>query len=223
MPDAPAPSGSLLTRKLGPAPVYVWGGGLLGVAYIYSKYQASKQAQQTQQTQQYPGAAQVNGVPAQYVIENNLPAYGSPSAPISPPVTAPPATTPPGTGTQPPAGSRFHGGSPPVYTPGQGPSVWPTQLPPGFGTTGPVLPTGISAPNPGIGLYGSTRPATQTYVVHPGDTLQSVAQRTGVPAETIWAYNTTPGNRPADDVNSLRQRGPNVIYPGESLLVPAPR
>jgi LysM repeat protein len=55
------------------------------------------------------------------------------------------------------------------------------------------------------------QPSTRTYIVRPGDTLSSIAQRFyGNPADWAWLYH----------VNDSVVRNPNLIYPGESLKVP---
>jgi LysM repeat protein len=57
----------------------------------------------------------------------------------------------------------------------------------------------------------SAKPANRTYIVQPGDTLSSIAQRFyGNPADWPWLYH----------VNESVVHNPNVIYVGEKLKVP---
>lgn len=194
MADTPVPSKNFLTSKLGPAPVYVWAGGALGAALLYSRLRGAKQQAAAQQPTS-TAANEPSGTVPQFIIENQLPAYGAPSAPISPPSAAPPAVVPPGSSTTPP----YAGGHPPV----------------GASGTSFVAPPGTS-PTPS----GPTQLPASWYKVVAGDSLGSIAARNGTTAEKIYQYNTTPGNRSAESIATIRQRGPNLIYAGESLLIP---
>lgn len=193
MPDAP--SGNFLTQKAGPLPVYAWAGGGLGVALLIAKFRAAKQDQAAAKQQQPATtlASQPEGTAPQFVIQNMYP--WAPSQPVQGPVTAPPVVTPPGTTTTPPVI-----GKPPV----QGPPVQ------GPAPTSPTTPPAA----------GVSKPAAQWYTVVHGDTLSSIAKRYGTTADKIWQYNTTPGNRNAEAIATLRSRGPNLIYAGTKFLIP---
>jgi LysM repeat protein len=60
-------------------------------------------------------------------------------------------------------------------------------------------------------LVKKARPANRTYIVRPGDTLSSIAQRFyGKPGDWPWLYH----------VNESVVHNPNMIYVGEKLKVP---
>lgn len=187
------PSGSFLTSKIGPLPVYAWAGAILGIALLYARFTSAK-ADKAAAAQQQPAStysSEPAGTVPQFIIQNELPPYiapggGAPSAPVTPPVTAPPIVTPPGTSATPPV------------------------------TTGPI-PTPVLNP---VHAPGAPAPAAQWYTVQHGDTLSSIAARYGTTADKIFQYNTTPGNRNATAIATIRQRGPNLIYAGESFLIP---
>ena len=60
-----------------------------------------------------------------------------------------------------------------------------------------------------------------TYTVVTGDNLTTIAKKYGTTAASLFAYNTTPGVRPAATIATLKQRGPNLIYAGEKILIPS--
>ncbi|NUP38964.1 MAG: LysM peptidoglycan-binding domain-containing protein [Streptomyces sp.] len=193
MADVQAGEHSLITSKWGPLPVWAWSLIGLALAWLYAKYRSGQQAKQAQQQQDSTGSgtdAQSQDVAPQFIIENNMPGVGAPTTP-SAPVTAP---TPPSTPT------------PPGKTPN----------PP---TTGkPKPPPKKKPPTP--------KEPTQYKVKH-GDTLSSIAARhknpkTGKPYtwQQLWEYNTTPGNRPASTIATLKKRGPNLLYANETILIP---
>lgn len=90
--------------------------------------------------------------------------------------------------------------------------VPPVVTPPG---TGPHPPTpGPHKPTP-------TTPKKPTaYKVKHGDTLSAIAKRNGTTWQALWEYNTTPGNRPASTIATLKKRGPNLLFAGETILIP---
>lgn len=59
-----------------------------------------------------------------------------------------------------------------------------------------------------------------SYTVQHGDTLSSIAKRYGLTWQALWAYNTTAGVRPAATIKTLQSRGPNLLYAGETILIP---
>jgi LysM repeat protein len=191
VPDAP--SASFLTQKAGPLPVYAWAGGILGVALLIARFRTAKQDTGTPQ----PSAASTyastpEGTVPQFLIQNMYP--WAPSAPVTSPVTAPPVITPPGTATVPPMS-----GGPAGTRPVPGPPI-----------TSPTTP-------PAAGAAGAS---PQWYTVQHNDTLSAIAARYGTTADKIWQYNTTPGNRNAEAIATLRSRGPNLIYAGTKFLIP---
>lgn len=202
MADVQQAQTSLLTSKWGPLPVWGWSLIGLAVAWIYAKWRASQQDKANQDTATPAdtgmGTDQTQAVAPQFVIENNLP---SESSPVTAPATPPVQSTPPGTSSHPPV----------VVPPGRGtpiPAPAPTGKPAG------VTATPIKAPTP-----VKKKPPIQ-YRVKPGDTLSSIAARYHTTWQKLWAFNTTPGNRPAATIATLKKRGPNLIEPNELILIP---
>lgn len=68
----------------------------------------------------------------------------------------------------------------------------------------------------------STPPKIVT--VHKGDTLTSLARRFGLTANQLYAYNTGSGaqgaNRKPSTIQTLKKRGPDLIYGGEKIYIP---
>jgi LysM repeat protein len=72
--------------------------------------------------------------------------------------------------------------------------------------TQPVVPTATSAPQP----TATAAPAgQQDYVVQPGDSLGAIAAQFGVTVDAIVQANSI--------------TDPNLILPGETLIIPAPQ
>ena len=118
MADVPAPSGNLLTRKWGPAPVWVWGAVGLVIAWLVAKWQASRSGNASKKdatdadTADLSDTAQSEQVAPQFIIENNMPATPvgagappTPQAPMPPPSTQP-IVTPPGKVPTPPTPTK---------------------------------------------------------------------------------------------------------------------
>lgn len=76
-------------------------------------------------------------------------------------------------------------------------------------------PPGRTTPPP----KGSPKPRT-AYKVKRGDTLAGIAKKYGTNWQTLYKYNTTPGVRPAATQQTLKKRGPNLLYSGETILIP---
>lgn len=186
--------GSLLQRKVGPMPVWVWALVGLAAAWLYAKWRGGKQAAATDTTG--AGSSESAASAPEFIIEENLPTVpvtvspggGTPSGPITTP-TPVPVTSPPGKGPKPPIG----GGKPPRQSGG-----------------------GV------VGKPGGTPKAKGAipYRVREGDTLASIAQSHGTTWQKLFAYNTTPGNRPANTIAELKKRGPSLLFPGEEILIP---
>lgn len=84
---------------------------------------------------------------------------------------------------------------------------------------GGTPPTGIATPV----TAGPAPAASQTHDivrVQSGNTLSGIAARFGETWQQVWAYNLKPGVRPAATDRILRQRGPNLLYPGEQIYIP---
>lgn len=101
-----------------------------------------------------------------------------------------PVTTPPG--------------PPPVVTP-------PGKVPNPPTTTPPKKPPAKKPP---------AKKAPLEYKVKHNDTLSAIAKAHHTTWQELWTYNTTPGNRPANTIKTLKERGPNQIYAGETILIP---
>lgn len=95
------------------------------------------------------------------------------------------------------------------------PAPVPVVTPPGKSPNPPVK-TPPKPPAPGK----PTKKPPKTYTVKHGDTLSAIAKRYGTTWQSLWTYNTTPGNRPADTIKTLKERGPSLLYAGEKILIP---
>jgi nucleoid-associated protein YgaU len=187
--------------------VWVWAGGSLVLLWIVAKWRDMKKAAQTAAEEQPDAAAAAGGeyasegqaVAPQFIIENNMPqSY----VPVPTPGPAPPASAPVSTL---PA---------PVTT--------PVVTPPGHTAKPPV------AAKPAAPAKSSkvSKPPLK-YKVQSGDTLSEIAAKHTNPttgkrftAGQLFEYNTTPGVRPASTITTLKRRGPNKIYPGETIIIP---
>lgn len=182
--------GSPFTRKLGPLPLWAWMGIGLAGALAYSSWRKNKAAAATTTTAA-TGTSLANQTPP-FIIQN----YTSPGAqgPAGPPGTSAPAQ------------------AAPIQS---GPAINPA--PPGASPPAFITPAGGPAP---------TVRQPQQYRVQPGDTLTGIATKFHVPGgwQQLYQYNTGTGpgtaNRPASTIATLRQRGPNLLYPNELIYVP---
>lgn len=103
--------------------------------------------------------------------------------------------------------------SAPVTVPPAPPAV--TTLP---GTT--PNPPVITPTKPVTPPKTSPKKAPVKYVVKHGDTLSAIAKKYKTTTAKLWTYNTTPGNRPAATIKTLKARGQNLLYAGETILIP---
>lgn len=109
-------------------------------------------------------------------------------------------------------------GAPPTpQAPVPPPTTTPVVTPPGKAPNPPVTTPG-HAPKPA--RPKPTKKAPLTYVVKHGDKLSTIAKRYGTTWQELWTYNTTAGNRPADTIKTLKQRGPDLLFAGEKILIP---
>lgn len=188
-------SQALLTSKWGPVPVWVWALGGLLIAWGFAKWRDMKKAAGGDDTADTanvtdPSADEGQNVAPQFIIENNMPES---TAPTTTPVATPPASTPVTTPSQP---------SKPVVTA-------PVET-----TKPPITAKPPATPKP------PTKKAPIKYKVVHGDNLTTIAKKYHTTAAALFKYNTTPGVRPAATIATLKQRGPNVIYAGETILIP---
>jgi LysM repeat protein len=90
----------------------------------------------------------------------------------------------------------------------------------------PVTTPPSTSPQPPIASRPTAPPPRKTsaaplhYIVQHGDNLSSIAARYHTTAARLFEYNTTPGVRPASTIATLRKRGPNLLYSGETILIP---
>lgn len=181
---------NLLTTKWGPMPVWAWGGIALVLAWAYAKYRSSKSTTAaTDTTADSTGtgddSSETDATAPQFIIENNMPGGGAPSAPV----TTPPVTTP-------------------VVTPP---------------TTTPAPPTTTSPPKTTAPPKTTPKPKAKApiqYKVKAGDNLTTIAAKYHTTVAALWKYNTTAGNRPAATIATLKSRGENTLFAGETILIP---
>lgn len=182
-------------KKAGPLPLWGWGALLLGGALVYALVK-QRQASSSSDTSSNTGDP-TSEVPSDQVPDFISQVYSTTNITNQPP--APPPTT---TTTTPPA-------SPPKTTVSASPPA--TKVP-----TTPPPQTSVSPPK-----TTTTKPkAPISYKVKSGDTLSSIAKKYGTTWQALWTYNTTSGNRPADTIKTLKSRGPDLLYSGETILIP---
>jgi nucleoid-associated protein YgaU len=191
------PSKDFLEQKAGPLPVWAWAAIGLVLAYLYSKYRTSKTASSTTgaATTSTPAGEPSSGSP--YFVIEDSPTFTH-SSPVPTSTTTPPTTTPPGTTSTPPVST-----SPP---------------PPPVATSPPPVAT---SPPPPTSSNPASPTTKATYTVVAGDTLSKIAAKYGTTWQAIWSYNLTPGVRPAATQAKLQAQGPNLIYAGQSFLIPS--
>lgn len=95
----------------------------------------------------------------------------------------------------------------------------PVTVPPGKSPSPPGVP--VKKPPPPRQVHpGKNKKPPLAYKVKSGDKLSTIAERHHTTWQALWTYNTTPGNRPADTIKTLKDRGPDLIFPGETILIP---
>lgn len=104
--------------------------------------------------------------------------------------------------------------APVTTTPVPPPVVTPPNTSPNPPTTTPTKPSKPPVKKP------PAKKAPVKYTVKHGDTLSAIAKKYGTTWQQLWTYNTTAGNRPADTIKTLKSRGPNLLYAGETILIP---
>lgn len=82
----------------------------------------------------------------------------------------------------------------------------------------PVPPAHPTVPKP-----PAKKPKVVIYRVKRGDTLSSIAKKYHTTVDAIWKYNTTPGNRPASTIATLKKRGKNLIFKNEEIDIAVPQ
>lgn len=100
------------------------------------------------------------------------------------------------------------------------PVLPPVVTPPGTTNAPPVVTgTPVTTTKPPVTAPPAKKAPISYKVVH-GDTLSSIAARYHTTWQNLWSFNTTAGNRPASTIATLKQRGPNLLYAGETILIP---
>jgi LysM repeat protein len=56
-----------------------------------------------------------------------------------------------------------------------------------------------------------------------GDSLSKIASEFHIPGgwQALWAYQLDPKNNPASQIATLKSRGPNLLFAGETIRIPA--
>lgn len=202
MADVATANESFLQAKWGPLPVWAWGGIGLVVAYVVMRYRSSKAptpATDTSTATTSSAQAEGQAVAPQFIIEENqAPSYNTQT------VTGVQGTPgPPG-----PAGPM--GPSAPVVTP-----VATTANPP---VTHPPVTTPPSKVSP-----PKAKPPIEYRVPSgSGESFSSIAKKFGYKAggEALYQYNITSSPHSAAAKNTMKARGPNLIYGNELIYIP---
>lgn len=105
------------------------------------------------------------------------------------------------------------------------PSGATTTLPPvnsgppaGSGVATPPV-THIAGPTPTMKGPGTSK-SQGSYTVKRNDTLSGIGKKYGFTAAQLFKYNTTKGVRPTSTIATLKQRGMNLLFAGEKILIP---
>jgi LysM repeat protein len=184
---------SMITYKVGgKVPVWVIALGLLVLAWLYAKWRSDK-ASSSDTGKADTADATGSDSESEQVAPQFIIENNMPAS------AGAPATPPSTPVTQPPV-------PPPVTTlPGTTPN------PPVITPTKPTTPAKPTAP--------AKKPPIK-YVVKHGDTLSAIAKKYKTTAAALFTYNTTAGVRPAATIKTLKARGPNLLYAGETILIP---
>lgn len=115
----------------------------------------------------------------------------------------------------------YQGGD--VYINQTFPATPPSTSPGGNVPTGPpaVKPPVIPKPKPPAKaqtILQRTQPVV--YRVKRGDTLSGIAAKYGLSAKQLYQYNLTKGIRPESTIQTLKKRGPNLLFKGEEIDIP---
>jgi hypothetical protein len=204
-------TGSVFRRKIGGVPMWLIMLALLGIALAYSMWKKNKATAST-------SATTSTGTTA-----------GTQTAQQTPPFIIQNYTSGGGQGPAGPAGPAGAAGAPGV---GGGPAVLP--ITGGHPPVGPVVisvppaaPPATPPPPPPAPAPPAAKASAAKYTVLPGDNLSSIAGKFGVPGgrstgwQILWAFNTNLSNRQAAGVPPVRGSNPNLIYPGEVILIPS--
>jgi len=81
-------------------------------------------------------------------------------------------------------------------------------------------PPGTTPPKPPAKKPPAKKKEPLKYTVKHGDTLSAIAKKYHTTWQSLWQYNTADGNRPANTIKTLKSRGPNLLYAGETILIP---
>jgi LysM repeat protein len=81
-------------------------------------------------------------------------------------------------------------------------------------------PPGTTPPKPPAKKPPAKKKEPLEYKVKHNDTLSAIAKKHHTTTAALWTFNITPGNRPANTIKTLKARGPNLLYAGETILIP---
>jgi LysM repeat protein len=203
---APAPrrssGGNVFTRKLGPAPVWLWMAGLLGVALAFTSYRSNK-AKATGATGTAASAASTAAGTAAsqtppFIIQNYTQGQGpqGPAGPAGPAGTSTSAITGSGPGFS--------------YRVPLGPMA---DLQPRGPLTFSSAPRSLSATSAAGSMAAPAQ--AQTYRTKPGDTLASVAASYSTTPQRVLQYNAANAAGPA-----LVAAASGPLSPNQLILIP---
>lgn len=165
----------MLTRKVGPLPVWAWGGLGLGAALAVASWRRSK------------GGAGNEGAAAPGVDDGVLDAL--------------PETLQP------------------IYVDADQYTITLPEVPPGGGRP-PTSPAPETPPAPPTAPAKTPPKPRAEYRAKKGDTLEAIAKKYGLTWQALFRYNTTPGVRPADTIQIIKNRGPKDIHVDSLWLIP---
>lgn len=96
---------------------------------------------------------------------------------------------------------------------------FPVNVEPPSSVPGPTLPPNNPPPNnPPPPPTSGTVPPHSTYTVKRGDTLSSIAKKYKTSWQTIWNFNLK--YRSPATIATLKARGPNLIFAGQTFWIP---
>lgn len=235
-------------HKYGPLPLWAWGGLGLGGALAISSWRKNKAAAKatptvdqasTQSTAQTPPYVVINDLytgtttTPTPVVAPPVSGSGNPKpkpkpkpkpVPVPEPIDLPspePVETPPEPTPQPVPAPL----PPPFVVPQPPPVVYPppdyADAPPGFAPLPGI--NGITWPPPNTPAPVVRNVSPVAYRALPGDSFSKIAAKYGVfggNGLSLYNYNINSAGRSSADIATLKQRGPNLIYSGETVYIP---
>lgn len=207
-------------HKYGPLPLWAWGGLGLGGALAVASWRKNKAAKSTanQPTVDQASTVSTSQTPP-YVVINDL-YTGTMTTPT-------PVATPPVSGGH---HRKDDDDDKPAPIPTPAPTPQPTPTPTPTPIPVPVVPPPTPPPVHVVAPPPAPAPAPVqhassplAYKVQSGDSLSKIAAKFGVfggNGVSLYNYNINSAGRSSADVAVLKQRGPNLIYAGETIYIP---